>query len=152
MSLKLKVPPALVTLICALLMWGVDEMAPMKWDVFMIRKWLALAVFGIGTSCGVAGVLSFYRRSTTINPHKPEQVTTFIQSGIYQRSRNPMYLGLLFMLISLAIYLGNPLSLVVLPIFVGYMNQFQIKPEEESMRQQFGRDYQEYCNDVRRWI
>ncbi len=60
-----------------------------------------------------------------------------------------MYLGLLFILISVAVYLGNPLSLILIPVFVGYMNRFQIEAEEQVMRQKFGDDYRDYCAEVR---
>lgn len=115
-------------------------------------EWLALVVFFIGAGVSVAGVWSFYQQSTTVNPQKPEQATVLVQSGVFQFSRNPMYLGMLIGLVAFGIYFGNPLSFVVLPMFVGYMNRYQIKPEEKSMRQQFGGEYQDYCTQVRRWI
>ena len=127
-------------------------MVPVEWGLLGNMEWLSLVVFFIGAGISVAGVLSFYQQSTTVNPHKPEQATVLVQSGVFQLSRNPMYLGMLVGLVAFGIYFGNPIGLVVLPIFVGYMNRYQIKPEEKSMHQQFGGEYQDYCTQVRRWI
>lgn len=133
-------------------MWGVDWLVPINWGVFEVRWWGFGIFFAVGAVMGLAGIISFYRRSTTVDPHQPDKVTTFVQSGVYRLSRNPMYLGLLFILISAAVYLGNPLGMVLVPIFVKYMNRFQIEPEERVMREKFGDDYRNYCAEVRRWI
>lgn len=152
MALHLKIPPAVVMLVCSLLMWGLDRLVAINWGTVEVRWWGFCIFFALGAGIGLAGVVAFYRRSTTVDPHQPEKVTTFVQSGVYRLSRNPMYLGLLLILISCAVYLGNPISLVLFFVFVGYMNRFQIKPEELAMRQKFGNKYRDYCNKVRRWI
>jgi protein-S-isoprenylcysteine O-methyltransferase Ste14 len=63
-----------------------------------------------------------------------------------------MYLGLLICLFAIAVYLGYTLNLLILPVFVTYMNEFQIKPEEDVMEQKFGDEFSEYKKEVRRWI
>lgn len=63
-----------------------------------------------------------------------------------------MYLGFFLMLTGFAAYLSHGLSFGFLPIFVVYMNRFQIRPEERAMRQQFGKEYELYTQTVRRWL
>ncbi len=63
-----------------------------------------------------------------------------------------MYLSLLLVLISWAIWLGSVYNVAVLVLFVTYITFFQIKPEEEAMRSLFGEMYEHYCSRVRRWI
>ena len=63
-----------------------------------------------------------------------------------------MYLGFLLLLLALACYLMNVAAIALLPLFVLYMNQFQIAPEERFLLQKFGADYQAYCERVRRWL
>ena len=73
-------------------------------------------------------------------------------TGIYKYSRNPMYLAILMVLIGVSVYLGALSSILILLIFVIYINQFQIVPEERSLEQKFGDSYRQYAKGVRRWV
>ncbi|MBY4678428.1 methyltransferase family protein [Marinobacterium arenosum] len=150
--LELKVPPVVVGGIVALLMWGAA------------RLWPSLTLplppmFGWGVGCGVlgvlvalAGVLSFRRAHTTVNPMQPGDASSLVVSGIYRFSRNPMYLGMALVLLGWAFHLAHPVSLAMLALFVGYMNRFQIVPEERAMQQLFGEQFDLYRRRVRRWL
>ncbi len=72
--------------------------------------------------------------------------------GIYSITRNPMYLGLLFVLTAWSIFLANPLPFLMLPVFMLYINRFQIAPEERALTALFGSDFAAYQSRVRRWI
>ena len=63
-----------------------------------------------------------------------------------------MYVGMLLMLVGWGIYLGNIASFLMLPVFILYMNRFQIMPEETFMAEKFGLAYQQYKKSVRRWL
>ena len=63
-----------------------------------------------------------------------------------------MYLGLALILAGWAMYLENAAALLLLPVFVVYINYFQIKPEERSLLAKFGPSYAEYLSTVRRWV
>lgn len=63
-----------------------------------------------------------------------------------------MYFGLLLMLLGWGLFLAHALALLGLPVFVLYMNRFQIQPEERAMLSGFGDDYRDYLRSVRRWI
>jgi protein-S-isoprenylcysteine O-methyltransferase Ste14 len=56
------------------------------------------------------------------------------------------------LLLAWAIYLSSLAALVVLPLFVAYMNRFQIGPEERALSGLFGEQYAAYCGRVRRWL
>jgi protein-S-isoprenylcysteine O-methyltransferase Ste14 len=75
-----------------------------------------------------------------------------VVTGIYRISRNPMYLGMLLLLVAWAILLSNLAASLVLPLFVLYMNHFQISPEEVALASRFGADFAAYCKAVRRWL
>ena len=109
-----------------------------------------LAVAGLGSSLG--GVLSFRRARTTINPLTPEAATTLVISGVYRFTRNPMYLGFLLLLAAWVTWLANPLAWCALPLFVAYLNRFQIRPEEAALQSRFGSAFINYQAQVRRWI
>ena len=96
--------------------------------------------------------MAFRRAKTTVNPITPEATTTMVTSGLYRFSRNPMYLGLLVVLIGWALFLSHPLAFAVLPLFVLYMNRFQIIPEEQILSAKFAHQFTAYKETVRRWV
>jgi protein-S-isoprenylcysteine O-methyltransferase Ste14 len=113
---------------------------------------LGAAVALIGIACDLLGVMAFYRAKTTVNPLKPSATSSIVQSGIYRYTRNPMYLGMLLVLLGLALYLAHPAAFVALPVFVAYLTRYQIIPEERILAARFGAEYSAYASRVRRWI
>jgi protein-S-isoprenylcysteine O-methyltransferase Ste14 len=149
--LELKVPPPVVALCLALLMWfapspGQPE-APLQ-----VRIGAALVLVLIGQSISIAGMVAFRRARTTINPTKASAASSLVTTGVYRFTRNPMYLGLLLTLLAWAVFLFNPVALLFVPIFVLYINRFQIKPEEQVLSSLFGAEYMAYKGQVRRWL
>ncbi|MBN9669733.1 methyltransferase family protein [Roseibium aggregatum] len=150
--MQLKVPPGIVVLAAIALLFGSVRLLPQLSVAFPGQSLLALVIGIVGLVPGVQGIVAFYRRKTTFNPMSPGEATTLVTEGIYRLSRNPMYLGLLFLLLALSVYWGTLAALVIVPGFVWYMNEFQIKPEEASLRDLFGEAYEDYLTRVRRWI
>ena len=151
-ALALKVPPVAQVIITAAAMYGVSKMVPALTFSLNGSTALAVALGVMGLSLGIMGVTQFRIAQTTPNPQALEQVSSLVTSGIYQYSRNPMYVGLVLILLGWAFYLSHFLAFVLLPIFILYMTRFQIQPEERMMAQKFGKTYQDYLNKVRRWI
>jgi len=117
-----------------------------------IRLTLVLVLIFIASTIGVLALYDFYKHNTTYHPHTPEKTTTVVDSGIYSYSRNPMYLALVLVLISFALYLENSASFTVIPAFIWYITKYQIKPEERILTTLFNDDFQRYCTKVRRWL
>lgn len=150
-SLDHRIPPPFVAVAAAALMWGASWVhSPLAHSP--IATALAVAVGLAGLVCTAAGLLAFSRAKTTTNPFKPEEASALVTGGIYRLTRNPIYLGLATILLAWAIYLSSPLALVALPLFVWYMNRFQIGPEERALTGLFGEEYIAYCGRVRRWL
>ncbi len=78
--------------------------------------------------------------------------SSLVTSGVYTISRNPMYLGGLIMLLGWGILLSNAPALVCLPVYVLYINRFQIEPEERALTLLFGPAYTAYTARARRWL
>lgn len=150
--MRLKVPPVAVFLIAALLLFGGAWLLPGLNIAIPGRMVFAILLVIAGLVPGGQAVLEFLRKKTTVNPMAPETATSLVTGGIYRISRNPMYLGLLCLLLALAVWLGTLTAIVILPAFVWYMTEFQIKPEEDSLRRLFGAAYEAYVRRVRRWI
>jgi len=150
--LELKIPPAALVLLFAWAMWCVAEVSP--WAVVQIpgKVLVASVLWGAGVVLIIIGAVAFISAKTTVNPLMPELTTSIVTRGIYKLSRNPMYVGFFMILVAWAVFLGNILSTVLLPLFVVYMNQFQITPEENALLAKFGDEYARYLKSVRRWI
>jgi protein-S-isoprenylcysteine O-methyltransferase Ste14 len=63
-----------------------------------------------------------------------------------------MYLGFLLALAAWAVYLSNVLAALFLPVFVAYLNRFQIRVEERALLEKFGPPFSQYMAAVRRWV
>jgi protein-S-isoprenylcysteine O-methyltransferase Ste14 len=152
MKLALKVPPPVQALVCGILMWAVDRQLPGGQFESAIQLPMAILFAVSGIVLVVFSMLAFRRASTTVDPFHPEEASQLVVDGFFGYSRNPMYVSLLLVLISWAIWLGNVYNVAVPVLFVTYITFFQIKPEEEAMRSLFGEAYEHYCSRVRRWI
>jgi protein-S-isoprenylcysteine O-methyltransferase Ste14 len=87
---------------------------------------------------------------TTIIPHlAPEALVT---SGIFRRTRNPIYLGDALILAGLMLRWDAWPSLVLLPLFLWIITDRFIEPEEARLRQHFGAAFDRYADTTRRWI
>ena len=149
---ELKVPPVALTVVFAGVMWAASTIFSAA--AFPLPGAAIVAfVFGfVGAGIAVAGVSAFRRHQTTVNPMKPETTSSIVTAGIYRVTRNPMYLGLAFVLAGWAMYLANLAALLMVPAFVVYMTQFQIKPEERALQAKFGPGFVDYMAAVRRWL
>ena len=68
----------------------------------------------------------------------------FVANGIYRFSRNPMYLSLAGWLVAWAVYLQSAVSFLGVFLFIYFITQWQIKPEEYWLEKKFGESYLEY--------
>ena len=97
-------------------------------------------------------IFKFIKSKTTIDPIKFKKVNKLITSGIYKYSRNPMYLGLLMIVISTSIFYLNIFSITTPFLFYCWINRFQIKREEIFLAEKFGKEYMSYKTKTRRWV
>lgn len=151
--LELRVPPPLVALIIAGAMWIVTSSFPPLFALPAAARLptaVILVLAGIATALG--GVISFRRAQTTVNPLKPETATSLVSTGIYRITRNPMYLGMLAVLLAWAAYLPTVWVLFGPVAFALYITRFQIIPEERVLHSLFGATFVEYTHEVRRWL
>lgn len=151
-KLETRIPPPLLMLLCAGLMYGVDRQWPQQWLPQPPAGMLGLLLAACGAALDLAGLLQFRRARTTVNPLKPATSKALVTSGVYRISRNPMYAGMLLLLGGWGLYLGNLLALAGLPLFVTTLTRLQILPEERILQRLFGDEYRNYCQRVRRWL
>ncbi|MCV6628158.1 MAG: isoprenylcysteine carboxylmethyltransferase family protein [Cellvibrionaceae bacterium] len=150
--LETKIPPPLVMLISGAIMYGLAQWWP-DWQFELpYRLWLIVPCLAVGLYLGVDALRAFRRAHTTFDPLHPERSKHLVVVGSYRFTRNPMYLSLLLALVAWGLYLGNGAALMGWPLFIIYMERFQIRPEERALAQKFGQPYLDYLTQVRRWF
>lgn len=150
--MELKLPPVLVFLLFGLVIYVVATFLPFGFFDFFGRLLLFKILLGLAILVAVMALFQFYKAKTTVDPTKPNKASNLVIGGVFKVSRNPMYLAMLLVLLALGIILGNVFNTLTAAAFVGYMNRFQIIPEERILLEKFGRAYKEYCTLTRRWF
>jgi protein-S-isoprenylcysteine O-methyltransferase Ste14 len=92
----------------------------------------------------------FKKHDTTVKPFETSNV--LITDGVFQITRHPMYLGMVFILSGIAVLLGELSPFVVVPVFAYLMDTVFIRVEERMLEEQFPHTWEEYKKRVRRWI
>lgn len=151
-ALELRIPPPLVMVAVALLMLAAAKLMPsLAFSLAGKGAWAALIAL-LGIAVAGAGVLAFRRAKTTVNPMQVHATSSLVTSGVFRISRNPMYLGMVLLLIAWAVHLANAAAVLVLPLFGVYITRFQIAPEERSTQKLFGDAFVAYTKATRRWL
>jgi protein-S-isoprenylcysteine O-methyltransferase Ste14 len=152
MNLALKIIPPVQVIICAGLMFSLAYYLPQYRFTLPLRFPLIILLITLASIISLLALYDFHKHNTTFHPHTPDKTSTIVDSGIYAYSRNPMYLGLVLLLLALALYLKNIFCFAIIPLFVWYITRYQIKPEEKMLDKLFPIDYQAYSQKVRRWL
>ena len=142
----------MVALLVALAMWAASRRSVDPVLTELVRVPLAIALAVIGAAFDLSGLVAFRRAKTTVNPMRPQSTSSLVGSGVYRLTRNPMYVGLAFMLCGWAVFLWSWWALPGPFAFAAYVDRFQIVPEERELSALFGADYMAYKNRVRRWL
>jgi protein-S-isoprenylcysteine O-methyltransferase Ste14 len=147
-------PPVLYLLALAL-PWPLQSFLPMPdmrlpgiaGDVVVALGW---ALMAWGLALGWFAIRSFMGAGTAIHPtHPADRLVTF---GLYNTSRNPMYLGVMIAFAGLALSTGNGWRFLALPLLWLGLVRLAILPEEAYLSRRFGGDYNAYAARVRRWF
>ena len=149
-DIKTKFPPPLVALTFGFLINYTKNIFPK----IEIKNEIIFGSFMIisGLIIILSAIILFKKYQTTITPLNPSNATKLITNGIYKFSRNPMYLGLLLVLSGISTILNPIGGFFLIPLFILYLNVFQIIPEESAMADLFKDEFLEYKKNVRRWI
>jgi protein-S-isoprenylcysteine O-methyltransferase Ste14 len=145
-------PPPLIYVAGIVLGWLVDRLRPLP-----ITNGPSLFRFALALVCGIAWLLLFgaalrvFRRErTTLIPNRP--ATALATTGIYSRTRNPMYLSLAILYIAVTLALDSWWPLLLLPAVLAIIDRVVILREERYLARAFPHLYDEYRRRVRRWL
>lgn len=148
-------------------MKGFPDLPPLWLFLFLVANWglawiwpgvasgpvldgLSWGLIGIGLALIVWAAVWFWRRKTTIEPHHDPQA--LIVEGPFRVSRNPIYLGLLVILLGAVIGRGQPLGLILVGLFFWVLDRRFAAPEEARLRAGFGAAAEAYFKATRRWL
>ena len=142
--------PPIWLLLGLLVIFVLNEFAPLA--RFTGNMPLALGSFAIliGLALLVHAGGMFKVAETDLVPFR--NVTALVTTGVYRVTRNPMYLGMALVLFGTSLTVGAFAGVFVAPVFMAIIEFRFIRPEEQMLRQLFGREYEDYCKLVRRWL
>ena len=146
----LKIPPPII----ALFLVVSNFLSSKKIDLIQLpnQTLFSILILFIGIFILIIPISKFVKSKTTIDPIKFKKVNNLVTSGIYKYSRNPMYLGLLMVIISTSIFYLTIFSITTPFIFYFWINKFQIEREEIFLTKKFGQKYIAYKSKTRKWI
>jgi protein-S-isoprenylcysteine O-methyltransferase Ste14 len=147
-----RIPPPFLAVIIAPLMCVLAGHSPGVSAAPLLRYPLIALLAVCGVALDFTGVATFLRRKTVLNPFAPHKASTLVTTGAYRLTRNPMYVGLLLLLLAWALWLGSWGALAGPAFFFGWVDRFQIRPEEAALKEVFGAPYLRYLQQVRRWL
>lgn len=105
---------------------------------------------GAGVILMVLAVIEMRRHRTTVVPRR--EADALVQSGVFKRTRNPIYLGDALILLGMILYWDAPLALPLVPVFVWWIERHFILDEEARLSRRFGPAFRQYRNRTRRWL
>jgi protein-S-isoprenylcysteine O-methyltransferase Ste14 len=143
------IPPVilLITLACqfALHYWlPVAEVIGKPWN------WAGAVLIAAALLIVIGPVSSFARVKTTIRPFHDS--SALVRTGMYRFTRNPMYVGMVTVLLGVGVLLGSLSPFLMPVVFVPVLNARVIRHEEKMLEERFGDEYRDFMKSVRRWI
>ena len=150
MKLLQKILPPVYLIIFLLLMLLLHHFFPVMKIISDHYANAGLPVIILGILSTGLGAGTFKKADTPVKPFEPS--TALVVHGIYRFTRNPMYLGLVLILVGTAVFMGTLSPFFVIPVFVIIVQEGYIRHEEVFLEKIFGEAYREYKSRVRRWL
>ena len=150
MKYSQKILPPVYLLIAVLLMSGLNYFTPLRTILAAPITYLGIGLIILGFLIVIWPAASFGRAGTPIKPF--EESTYLVTDGMYRVTRNPMYLGMVVVLLGVAVLFGTASPFLLVPVFGWIIQTKFVAFEEVLMEETFGDEYIEYKKRVRRWL
>jgi protein-S-isoprenylcysteine O-methyltransferase Ste14 len=144
------VHPPIVAMFYIIVAILLGRFVPLVSELSIMIRNIGFGFVVVGFLFGLAAFLEFRKAKTTILPHG--SASNIISSGIFRFTRNPIYLGFLFMVIGFPLNYGSIWGIVAALFFVTTMNRLVIEKEEAYLEKKFKEQYTSYKSSVRRWL
>ncbi len=149
-NINKNIHPPFVALFYIIVTMVLKRFIPIPYHVNASIQYIGLAMTFIGFMLGVGAFIEFRKARTTLDPHG--SVKSLVTGGIYRITRNPIYLGFLFMVIGFPLNIDSLWGIVAAPFYVMTINRLVIEKEEAYLEKKFGEAYTSYKSRVRRWL
>jgi protein-S-isoprenylcysteine O-methyltransferase Ste14 len=150
MEQKRRVVPPVYLLLTLVSMTLLHTYFPIAQVVARPYSYAGAVLMVIGIAMAGYSAFSFNRAGTPVVPFEPS--TVLVTGGFYRITRNPMYLGMVVLLLGFATWLGTLAAFLPIPVFVLIIQEWFIKGEERFLEEIFGEQYVVFKKRVRRWI
>jgi protein-S-isoprenylcysteine O-methyltransferase Ste14 len=147
MNPLLHIPPPVYALLTLGICQALAGLLPMPVDLSL--PWLGMVLGGLGLALVFWAWLHFFRQKTT--PIPTGEPSALVADGPYRYTRNPMYVGLLILLVSSAFFLGSPVYLLSPFGFYWIIDRLFIPYEEAKLARLFGAKYEALRLQTKRW-
>ena len=145
-----KIMPPTWMLISIVAMLVLNFLLPIIWIVPPLWNLIGLVFLVSGVMLNLIADNSFKRAETSVKPY--QESSNLVTEGVYQISRNPMYLGMMLILIGVAVILRSLTPFLVIIPFAVLIDQTYIRVEERMLSEMFGAKWQAYKAKTRRWL
>jgi protein-S-isoprenylcysteine O-methyltransferase Ste14 len=144
------IPPPILVVVLMVIAGLLAVFFPLPAIAIPFHGFVGTLLVAIGIGIGAAGFATFKQFGTPVRPGaEPAQL---VMTGPFQFTRNPMYLGLLIVLIA-AFFVSQSPYFLVPPVLFFLVIDFRMIPfEERLLADRFGEEYEAYRKRVRRWI
>jgi protein-S-isoprenylcysteine O-methyltransferase Ste14 len=143
-----EIPP--LYFVFALAIEIVIAVAPGSQFVYYPYNYIGVILVALGIVSAASAVFQFRKAGTTLIPS--EEPTSFVTTGPYRFTRNPMYLGLFLMLLGAAFLLQRLLGFIFPFLFGWIVSRRFIEAEEDRLLAAYGEEYEAYLAHTRRWL
>jgi protein-S-isoprenylcysteine O-methyltransferase Ste14 len=147
---KPKVLPPVYLAISIVLMAALHFLFPVFRFLEPPISYSGLVLIAVGIAISAYAASRFAKAGTPVVPF--ERSTILITTGIYRWTRNPMYVGMVIVLLGVGTLCGTLGSLLPIPFFIWLIRVRFIAGEERFLKEIFGERYVVYKKSVRRWI
>ena len=145
-----KVVPPVYFLASILLMVALHLVLPIARLIQAPWSYAGAGLILVGIVVTASSARLFQKYQTAIKPF--EESSALVVEGPFKYTRNPMYLGMLLILLGMAMLMGTATPFVVIPVFAWLITTQFIVKEEEILERRFGHEYLDYRTKVRRWF
>lgn len=145
-----KILPPVYLVLALILMLGLHLAIPITSFITPLTEIIGVAIILGSIAIILHSVFLFRRAKTALRPF--EESTRLVTWGLYRFCRNPIYLGMVLVLIGVALVLGTLSPFLVIPVFALQIQKEFVLAEEKFLERIFGEEYLNYKHKIPRWI
>ena len=145
------VHPPILWIVLVAIGYGLDLLLPLPFlPLAFPAVWVGVVIWLAGAALAAAAIAQFRRAGTDVKTQTP--TTQIVDTGVFARSSNPIYVGAHIGIVGVAIALNSLWILAALVPFYIVIRYAVVAREEAYLERKFGQPYLAYKAQVRRWI